>query len=418
MKTWKQNLKHLTVKEYCFLKELCHLSKNIYNASIYNIRQNYFEHGTYLKYEANWQIQKAQNDYLRLGGGIAQQSIRAADQSFKSFFALLDNVKKGKYERWKVKLPSYLEKDSFYPVVFTDVNRAIKDGQFTIPVSRVLRNEVNFKVAITIPPYLRDKDIHQIHIVPKYKGTFFEVRYIFEDSNPLQIELDKSKFLAIDLGVNNLATCVDNSGRSFIIDGKKLKSINQQYNREIARLSSIKDKQGIKGHTTLQYKLAQKRNNRIDDYIYNTSKYIINYCIENKIKNIVLGYNDGFQQCTNLGCRNNQNFVNIPFGRLKSRIKYLAQTNEITLHLQEESYTSQSSFFDNDEIPVWNPLNIKKYKFSGKRIKRGLYQTRFDKLINADVNGALNILRKSKLTDLSVLQSRGYVMEPIRIRVS
>ena len=418
MKTWKQNIKRLTVKEYRFLRELCHLSKNVYNTSIYNIRQNYFEHGTYLKYEANWQIQKTQDDYLRLGGGIAQQSIRAADQSFKSFFALLSNVKKGKYERWKVNLPGYLEKDSFYPIVFTDVNRAIKDGKFTLPVSRVLRTEIDFKMTIAIPSQLEDKNIHQIRIVPRYKGTFFEVRYIFDDDDSSKVKLDDSRFLSVDLGVNNFATCADNSGNSFIVDGRKLKSINQQYNRELARLSRIKDKQRINGHTKLQYKIAQKRNNRIEDYIYKSSKYIINYCIDNNIGHIVLGYNDGFQQCTNLGCKNNQNFVNIPFGRLKSRIAYLAETNGITLHLQEESYTSQSSFFDNDKIPSWNPLNIEKYEFSGKRIKRGLYQTKYGTLINADINGALNILRKSKLTDLSVLQCSGYVMEPIRIRIS
>lgn len=417
MKTWKQNLKHLSSKQYEFLRTLCKLSKSVYNSSIYNIRQNYFEHETYLKYEANWQLLKSSDAYLKLGGGIAQQSIRAADQSFKSFFSLLKKMKQGEYENWKVSLPRYLDKDSFYPVVFTDVNRVIRDGVFTIPVSRILKQEIDFKTTIHVPPYLEGKNIHQIRIIPRCKGKFFEVRYIFDDIDVEQLELDASKFLAIDFGVNNLATCVDTEGKSFIIDGRKLKSINQQYNRRLARLSSIKDKQKIEYYTKNQYLIIRKRNNRVSNYIYNSSKYIIDYCLGNKIKNIVIGYNDGFQQNTNLGKRNNQNFVMIPFGRFRSRIEYLASLHGIRTYIQEESYTSQASFFDGDEIPTWNPRKTKEYVFSGKRVKRGLYRTKSGILINADVNGALNILRKSKLTDLTILQSSGIVVMPTRIRI-
>lgn len=416
MKTWKQNLKHLTSKQYQMLREMCHLSKNVYNESVYNIRQHYFAEGTYLRYEANYPLMKNSENYKKLGANVAQQTMRCADQSFKSFFGLVRIAKSGKYESWKIRLPKYLPKDGFYKICFTQAQ--IKDGKFRVPVSSEMRKDFNDKLLISIPSYLNDKKIRQIHIVPKHNGRFFEVNYMFDDVEPEKFELEKDKFIAIDLGINNFATCVTNFGDSFILDGRKLKSINQWYNKELARLSSIKDKQRIKGCTNLQYKITRKRNNRAQNYIYCAAKYIVNHCKENKIGNIVIGYNDGFQENVNLGKVNNQNFVMIPFGRFKNRLEYLCKQYEINFILQEESYTSKASFFDNDEIPKWNPLNPEKGNFSGKRIKRGLYRTSNGTLLNADVNAALNILRKSNLTDLTVLQARGAVNSPLRIRIS
>ena len=114
---------------------------------------------------------------------------------------------------------------------------------------------------------------------------------------------------------------------------------------------------------------------------------------------------------------NNQNFVNIPYGKLRDKLVYLCKLYGIEFKLQEESYTSKASFFDGDEIPIYDKENPQEYIFSGKRIKRGLYQTSVGKLINADCNGALNILRKSKVVDLSILYNRGELDTPKRIRV-
>lgn len=415
MKSWKQNLKHLTSKQYQMLREMCHLSKNVYNESLYNIRQHYFSEGSYLRYEANYPLMKTSENYKRLGANVAQQTMRNADYSFKSFFGLLKLAKSGKYESWRIRLPHYLPKDGLFKLCLTQAQ--IKDGKFRVPVSPELRKGYPEKVMIGIPEYIRDKKIHQIHIVPKHNGRFFEVVYMFDDEEPEQVKLDSSKFLGIDLGVNNLGTCVTNEGRSFIIDGKKLKSINQWYNKELARLSSIKDKQKIKGFTNKQYLITRKRNNQVQNYLYCAAKKIIQYCLDNQIGNLVVGYNDGFQENPKLGKVNNQNFVMIPLGRLKSRLEYLCKQYGVNFVLQEESYTSKASFFDNDEIPKWNPQNPKQGDFSGKRVYRGLYQTSTGYKFNADVNGALNILRKSKLLDLSVLQGRGDVNPPLRIRV-
>lgn len=241
---------------------------------------------------------------------------------------------------------------------------------------------------------------------------------MFDDIEVDKPKLDPDTALGIDLGVNNLATCVTNTGESFIIDGKKLKSINQWYNKELSRLSSIKDKQGIKGHTHRQHRLSVNRNNRVNNYIYCTAKMIVNYCTANKIGKLVIGYNDGFQNRTTLGRVNNQNFIMIPLGRLKNRLEHLCNQVGIEFTLQEESYTSKASFFDCDEMPKWNPQNPIDTTFLGKRVHRGLYQTANGSCINADVNAALNILRKSNLTDLTVLQARGEVNTPLRCNIA
>lgn len=413
--SWKQNLKHLSAKEYKLLRELCHLSKNVYNEAIYNIRQHYFAEGSFLKYEANYHVMKTSENYKRLGVQIAQQTMKCADASYRSFFKLLELVKDKKFSSAAVRMPGYLDKDSFYAIHIPEVR--IKGGYFCIPTSVNLRHEYGFQMKLRIPDKLLDKKIRQAHIIPRHNGKYFEVRYIFDSEETLIPELDSNKFLGIDLGVNNLATCVTNTGESFIIDGKKLKSINQWYNKEIARLSSIKDKQHISYRTNLQYLKTRKRNNEVKDYIYCAAKYVVNYCVEHSISTIVIGYNEGFQQNVNMQKANNQNFTYIPFGQLKCRIQFLAERYGISCILQEESYTSQASFFDNDDIPVYNPRNPQEYKFSGKRIKRGLYQTSKKLFVNADVNAALNILNKSKLTSLKALQCSGEVVTPLRIRL-
>lgn len=415
MKTWKQNLKHLTVEQYQMLRELCSLSRAVYNESLYNTRQHYFEEGSYLRYEANYYLVKNSDNYKRLGASVAQQSMKGADASFKSFFGLMKLAKSGRYQGWKIRMPKYLKKDSFFKIVF--IQAQISDGKFRVPVSFDMRKDYKEPMFIKIPPHIRDKKIRQIHIVPKYNGRYFEVRYMFDDFDELKPELDAEKAMGIDLGVNNLATCVTNTGESFIVDGKKLKSINQWYNKELSRLSRIKDKQGIKCYTKQQYKLTTKRNNRINNYIYCAAKKIVEYCIDNKIGNVAVGYNDGFQSRSNLGRVNNQNFVMIPLGRLKNRIEYLCNEYGINFVQQEESYTSKASFFDNDKIPKWNPQNPEEVEFSGKRVQRGLYITYKGNQINADVNAALNILRKSNLTDLTVLQARGTVSSPLRCKI-
>ena len=412
--TIKQQLKHLSKEEYLSLRELSHTAKNLYNQAVYNIRQYYFQENKYLNYQKNNSLLKSSENYKTLNSNMSQQILKEVDGSFKSFFGLLKKKNKGIYNA-KVKLPSYLPKNSFTTLVIGFV-RLNKDT-LVIPYSNSFKKN-HKKISIKIPPILLDKNIKEIRIIPKFNARFFEVQYTYEVQEQ-QRNLDKNHALAIDFGINNLATCVTSKGRSFIIDGKKLKSINQWFNKENARLQSIKDKQKYGKKPTLRQKyLYSSRNNKVNDYMSKTARKIINYCLENNIGTLVCGYNETFQRNSNIGKANNQTFVNIPFGKLREKLEYLCKLYSLRFVEQEESYTSKSSFFDMDILPKFEADKPQTYSFLGKRIKRGLYQTSKGYILNADINGALNILRKSNVVELEVLYSRGEVDTPVRIRIA
>ena len=411
--TLKQQVKHLSKKEFRNLKYLSHIAKNLTNEAIYNIRQYYFKNKKYLSYNENYKILKNSENYKKLNSNMAQQILKEVDGSFKSFFGLLKLAKNGQYDNKKIKLPKYLAKDGFTTLVIGFVR--LKDDMLIIPYSNSFR-KTHEEIAIKLPPVLKGKKIKEIRIIPKQYSRYFEIQYTYEVKE-IKRKLNRENGLGIDLGIDNLCTCVTNNGASFLIDGRKLKSINQYYNKINAKLQSIKDKQKIERTTLRQKRIARKRNNRINDYLSKIARIIINHCLNNDIGKLVLGYNEDFQRNSNIGSINNQNFVNIPYGKLRDKLIYLCKLYGIEFKLQEESYTSKASFFDGDEIPIYDKENLQEYIFSGKRIKRGLYQTRKGKLINADCNGALNILRKSKVVDLSILYNRGELNTPKRIRV-
>ena len=411
--TLKQQVKHLSKKEFRNLKYLSHIAKNLTNEAIYNIRQYYFNKKKYLSYNENYKMLKNSENYKKLNSNMAQQILKEADGSFKSFFGLLKLAKNGQYNFKDIKLPKYLAKDGFITLIIGFVR--LKDDILIVPYSNLFK-KTHQEVKIKVPPVLKNKKIKEIRIIPKQHSRYFEIQYTYEVEE-VQRELNKENGLGIDLGIDNLCTCVSNNGASFIIDGRKLKSINQYYNKINAKLQSIKDKQKIEHITLRQKRIARKRNNRIEDYLSKAARIIINYCLNNDIGKLVLGYNEDFQRNSNIGSINNQNFVNIPYGKLRDKLIYLCKLYGIEFKLQEESYTSKASFFDGDEIPIYDKENQKEYIFSGKRIKRGLYQTSAGELINADCNGALNILRKSKVVDLSILYNRGELNTPKRIRV-
>lgn len=414
--TLKQQVKHLTKEEYNILRELCRVAKNLKNQAIYNIRQHYLQEKQYLRYESNYHELKNSVNYKLLNSNMAQQTIKDVDLMFKSFFALIKLAKQSKYSFKNIRLPNYLPRGGYSALIIAQF--VIKDGNvLTIPYSNTFKKKYETKVKIRIPKVLESKKIKEIQIISKFNARFFEIQYTYEVQEENK-ELNTNNALAIDLGVNNLCTCVTNTGKSFIIDGRKLKSINQFFNKQNARLRSIKDKQNIKRQTKQQYLISQKRKNRVDDYINKTCRYIIDYCLSNDIGTLVVGYNQSFQNKTNLGKINNQTFTQLPFGKIREKLEYLCKRYNINYIMQEESYTSMASFFDGDELPVYNADNPQTYEFSGKRIKRGLYQTRDNYCFNADCNGALNILRKSKVVDLTILDCRGEVDTPKRIRVS
>lgn len=412
--TVKQQIKHLSKADYKSIRKLSYIAKNLANQAIYNIRQYYFKEEKYLSYKDNYNLLKSSPNYKLLNSNMAQQILKEVDGSFKSFFGLLKLAKQGRYEYKNIKLPNYLPKDGFTTLVIGFIR--LNKNKLILPYSNQF-NKLHKKIEITIPPILMDKQIKEIRIIPKSNARFFEIQYIYYAQEE-QRKFDKNKALAIDLGINNLATCVSSDGKSFIIDGKRLKSINRWYNKTNARLQSIKDKQKIKSTTNMQKAIARNRNNRVNDYISKACRIIINYCLKHEIGHLVVGYNKEFQRNSNIGKQNNQNFVNIPFGKLNDKLIYLCKLYGIKLTEQEESYTSKSSFFDRDEIPIYKEDDKSKYTFSGRRIKRGLYKTGKGKILNADINGALNIMKKSNVVSLNGLYSRGEVDTPIRIRVA
>ena len=377
--TLKQQVKHLSKKEFRNLKYLCHIAKNLKNQAIYNVRQHYFNNKKYLSYSENYKMLKNSENYKKLNSNMAQQILKEVDESFKSFFVLLKLAKNGQYNG-KIKLPNYLDKDGFITLIIGFVR--LKDDILIVPYSNSFK-KTHQEVKVKLPSVLKDKKIKEIRIIPKQHSRYFEIQYTYE--------------------VKEIQ--------------RELKSINQYYNKINAKLQSIKDKQKIERTTLRQKRITRKRNNRINDYLSKAARTIVNYCLNNDIGKLVLGYNEDFQRNSNIGSINNQNFVNIPYGKLRGKLIYLCKLYGIEFKLQEESYTSKASFFDGDEIPIYDKENLQEYIFSGKRIKRGLYQTSAGKLINADCNGALNILRKSKVVDLSVLYNRGELNTPKRIRV-
>ena len=238
--------------------------------------------------------------------------------------------------------------------------------------------------------------------------------------------------MAIDFGLNNLATCVGTNGASFIVDGRRLKSINQWFNKENARLQSIKDLQGIKRITELQSRLYINRSSQVRDYLNKAARLIIDHCISTKIERLIVGFNIGMKDGINIGSRNNQNFVQIPFYSLRNKLKSLSERYGLIYQEQEESYTSKASALDGDEMPIYNAEKPVSYQFSGKRVERGFYRSKEGHLINSDTNGAANIGRKgarvlevssSKKRDKTSKQNgftglcRGCLAQPLRIKV-
>ncbi len=341
-------------------------------------------------------------NYQLLQTDIAQQILKVVDRSFKSFFNLIQKAKESLYRFEQIRMPRYLNKEGYFPLIIPRI--IIKNGYFNIPMSRKFKAEYG-AVKIPFPERLAGKNLKEVRIIPRYDAKFFEVEFITEEEPQPAVKTDNA--VAIDLGLDNLATCVSNTGSSFILDGRKLKSINQWYNKENSRLQSIKDKQGIKGLTKKQIRITVNRNNKVRDYLNKAARYLINWCSKNQISTIVVGVNPGMKQNINLGKKTNQKFVQIPHNDFRLKLKAMCDRYGLTYKEEEESYTSKASFLDGDLIPVYNADRPTEYNFSGKRIKRGLYKTRGEKVINADCNGAANIGVKSNLMGVYPGQTRG-----------
>ncbi|NJR57500.1 MAG: IS200/IS605 family element transposase accessory protein TnpB [Cyanobacteria bacterium CRU_2_1] len=409
--TQKNQIRNLNKAEFLALRELCRLSKNLYNMGLYTVRQYYFQEHKHLCYESAYHLCKENENYRLLNTDIAQQTLKVVDRVFNSFYGLISAVKASNYPQ-KVRLPHYLPKDGYFVLIIPRIK--VKDGRFNVPMSNAFKKQFG-AVSLPFPDRLDPGTIKEVRIHPKYEARFFEVEFVTKvESDPVETVVDSA--ISIDFGLDNLATCVDTNGASFIVDGRQLKSINQWFNKENARLQSIKDKQKIERLTERQARLFINRNNQVRDYLNKTARLIIDHCIANKISKVIVGFNLEMKQGINIGSRNNQNFVQIPFYVLRGKLKALCERYGLIYQEQEESYTSKASALDGDDLPVYNADKPATYQFSGRRAKRGLYRTKDGHWVNADCNGAANIGRKSKQNGFTGL-SRGCLAQPLRIKI-
>ena len=382
------------------LRDLMSVSKSLYNMALYNVRQHYFESKNddsvkykFLSYVENWKKLKTTEVFQSLDSHCGQEIIKLVDKSFKSFFTLICKKKQGDYQE-KINIPHYKKEGEYCPLIFPQFPK-IKNGTIRIPKSKM-----SFKTKV--------ENVKQFRFI--HKGNHIILEVLYEVEEPALLE-DNGRYAAIDLGIDNLCSVSSNCCNSFIINGKPVKSINQYYNKKKAKLQRRVKKCQNRNKSKRLNKLTEKRNRKIKDYFHKTSRYIVNQLVSNQINTLVIGYNKGWKQEVNIGKRNNQKFVGIPFNTLLEMLHYKCNLVGISMIITEESYTSKCSFIDNEEIK-------KKENYLGKRTKRGLYRSKDGRTINADINGSYNIMRKGlkkvALDDriISYPECRGFVYNP------
>ena len=313
---------------YKDLDNLCFLSKNLYNQALYRIRQQFFEDKSFKKYyELNKELHdENQVDYRALPANTSQETLKLVNQNYKSFFQSLKKQIKG------TKIPGYLDKTKGRQVVIynhmTLPSNLLEKGIIKLP-----KSNIQFRT--------KQKNISQVRIVPKNNYIVLEVVY---KASIKELLKDNKRYMSIDLGIDNLASCSSNVSKSFIINGKPVKSINQFYNKKKATLQSELELKNKKKTSKQLQNLTLKRNNKIKDYFHKASRYIVNQLVNQSINTLIIGKNDGWKQETNIGKKNNQNFVNIPHNMFVNQLKYKCQLEGINVIEQEESYTSKVSF--------------------------------------------------------------------------
>ena len=381
--------------QYKELDQLCFLSKNLYNAGLYTVRQYFFTERKFLGYNqlTNQFSETNQPDFRALPAKVAQHVLKLVCQNFKSFFALLSKKKSGKYNP-AVKIPKYLPKITGRQVLhYTSQAVSLRKKQGYINLSQTnifIKSEV--------------KKVQFVRVVPKKHKITVEIGY--EKELPeLKSFSQPRRFSAIDIGVDNLATVSFVDSEPFIVNGKPLKSINQFFNKVNASLVS-RQREINPNATTRTIKmltLSRKRDNKISDYLHKASRYIVNQLVSREVSDLIIGHNNRWKQGTTLGRKTNQNFVSIPFNKFIDMLCYKCALEGISVHIIDESYTSKASFLDRDFIPTYTKVDLLKHKFNGRRKCRGFYKSKiFQQALNADLNGSLNIMRKFFQNNLEI----------------
>lgn len=380
-------------------EDICLKSGLLYNYVLFNVRQWIFD-GSYIKeYEFSTKLCKEnQFDFRNLPTAVSQQVVAQAFSAIKSWMKLKKEYEKNPSKfNSKPKLPKYKRGKKQNMVVFTTSACRLKEDGYIHFIKNIIPS---------IKTNIGDNKLCQVRVIPQ--ATCYVVEVIYEKKEQ-DLNLDKDNVLSIDLGLNNLCTCISNVGvKPFIVNGKIIKSFNQWYNKKRARLMSYI---GDKGISNRLRQLNNYRNFWIDDHIHKISRFIVNHCIDNNIGSLVIGLNRGWKIGINLGKKTNQKFVEIPFSKLIDKISYKCKLVGISFQVNEESYTSKVDHLAFEKL-------CKHDVYLGKRKKRGLFQSSIGKLINADINGAIGIGRKvfgdsyvSKIID------SGLAFNPVRVNI-
>lgn len=357
------------------LDDLCFKSKNLYNTTLYCVRQAFFHEKRYLGYHelSKKFTHRDKKEYRELPTKVSKMTMQLVDRNMKSFYTLCKKKRDGKYDK-PIQIPRYLDSaKGRYVVHYTKQALSFKKKKGFIHLSQT---------NIYVKSQIEEDVVKFVRIVPKGNHFVIEVGYEVETK---EAEHSYNRMVSIDLGLNNLMTLASNVSAPFIVNGKPLKSINQFYNKKIAKMKSKLPKCCYSSKRINNF--YKRRHNKIMDYLHKASREVVNYLVANAIDTLIIGKNNGWKQNITLGKKNNQNFVGIPFNTLIGSLEYKCQLEGINVITQEEAYTSKCSFFDNESIE-------KHDNYKGKRIKRGLFKTSFNQLVNADLNAALNILKK------------------------
>lgn len=379
-------------------EDICLKSGLLYNYTLYLVRQGIFS-GNYLKeYELSTKLgREDQFDFRNLPSVISQQVIKQVFQNINSWIKLKKDYEKNPFKyRGKPKLPKYKKGKKQNMLVFTTSACRIKGGYiyFTKNIVEPIKTNIG------------GNKLCQVRIIPQ--ATCYVVDVIYERKE-VDLKLNKSNVLSIDLGLNNLCTGISNAGvKPFIINGKIIKSFNQWYNKKRAKWMSFV---GDKGTSKRLGWLNNRRNFWIEDKIHKISRWIIAFCVKHNIGTIIIGLNKEWKQEIKLGKRLNQKFVEIPFSKLIDKISYKGKLIGVNVQTTEESYTSKVDHL------AFEPLE-KHNIYLGKRVKRGLFQSSIGKILNADVNGAIGIGRKVFSDSyVSKIIDSGLAFNPVRVNV-
>ncbi|NEO91113.1 MAG: IS200/IS605 family element transposase accessory protein TnpB [Moorea sp. SIO3G5] len=420
-------------EERAFWEFQCKQSNSLFNCAVYYSKQKHYQwleeqeaYTTYWKKDelnAGWKTYKCGVKYPEIDKALkmsphyramaaqsAQQTLKTVGEAIKSYNQLVGLYYKGEVDR--PRFPRYRKSGGFAAVTFPKQALTYKQGLFYPSVSKKSQPELLTQIALTPPEFIDPDWIKEVTIRPCYGQLWID--WVIDDgkqpvdTNP---DLDYFQALGIDHGGDNWLTCVSTLGKSFIIDGRKLKAMNQGYARLVAKYKSGKSEKYW--DSTLD-RIQLKRNNQMRDAVNKAARFIVNRCLNDRIGNLVIGWNEGQKTRYNMGKKGNQKFVVIPTKRLIERLKQLWLEYGIKLIVTEESYTSKASFLDGDSLPKYGE-KPECWKPSGKRVRRGLYKTASGKLINADSNGAANILRKVNTQQFNLAKvSRGSLTVPHR----